>query len=297
MNVNIIDGKAVSLEMRQSMKREIEELKSRSGKIPGLAVVLVGDDPASAVYVRNKHKACLELGVQSFEYRLPAETSEEDLVSLVETLNHDDRVNGLLVQMPLPKHISEKRIIDLIDYHKDVDGFHPINVGKLVIGDTDGLLPCTPHGCQILINRAVKDLSGKHLVMVGRSNIVGKPIANIMLQKNKNADCIVTICHSAARDIARFTRQADILVVAIGRPGFITGDMVKEGVVVIDVGMNRVNDPLHEGKTKFVGDVNFDEVAPRASAITPVPGGVGPMTITMLMKNTIEAFNRQNSTR
>jgi len=297
MNVNIIDGKAVSLEMRQSMKREIEELKSRSGKIPGLAVVLVGDDPASAVYVRNKHKACLELGVQSFEYRLPAETSEEDLVSLVEMLNHDDRVNGLLVQMPLPKHISEKRIIDLIDYHKDVDGFHPINVGKLVIGDTDGLLPCTPHGCQILINRAVKDLSGKHLVMVGRSNIVGKPIANIMLQKNKNADCIVTICHSAARDIARFTRQADILVVAIGRPGFITGDMVKEGVVVIDVGMNRVNDPLHEGKTKFVGDVNFDEVAPRASAITPVPGGVGPMTITMLMKNTIEAFNRQNSTR
>jgi methylenetetrahydrofolate dehydrogenase (NADP+) / methenyltetrahydrofolate cyclohydrolase len=293
--VNIIDGKAVAQELRQSMKSDIDSMKSRIGKVPGLAVVLVGDDPASALYVRNKHKACLELGIQSFEYRLTAETSEDDLVSLVKTLNHDERVNGILVQFPLPKHIPEKRIIDLIDYRKDVDGFHPVNVGKLVIGDSDGLLPCTPHGCQILINRAVKDLSGKHLVVVGRSNLVGKPIANIMLQKNKNADCIVTICHSAARDLARFTIQADILVAAIGKPGFISADMVKEGAVVIDVGMNRVNDPFHEGKTIFVGDVKFDEVSQKASAITPVPGGVGPMTITMLMENTIEAFKRQNN--
>lgn len=290
----IIDGKAVSAEMRQIIKKEIIELKDRTGKSPGLAVVLVGNDPASSVYVNNKHRACIELGISSFEYRLPEETTENDLVELISSLNKDERVNGILVQLPLPKHISEKRIIDTIDYRKDVDGFHPVNVGKLVIGDDDCFLPCTPHGCQILINRALSNTKGKHVVVVGRSNIVGKPVANIMLQKNKNADCIVTVCHSAADDLSYYTKQADILVAAIGKPEMITAGMVKEGVIVIDVGINRVNDPEHPGKTRLVGDVKFDEVSKKASAITPVPGGVGPMTITMLMKNTVEAFKRHN---
>jgi methylenetetrahydrofolate dehydrogenase (NADP+) / methenyltetrahydrofolate cyclohydrolase len=290
----IIDGKAVAEEIRQSIKKDVENIKNTTGKVPGLAVVIVGEDPASVVYVRNKHKACIEMGIKSFEYRLSAETTEAELLDLVKTLNNDENVNGLLVQLPLPKHISEKLVIDAIDYRKDVDGFHPVNAGKLMIGDDDGFIPCTPHGCKVLINRAVKDLSGRHIVVVGRSNIVGKPVANIMMQKKKDADCIVTICHSAAKDLSYYTKQADILIAAIGRPEYITADMVKEGVVVIDVGVNRIDDKDHPGKTKLVGDVAFKEVAEKAAAITPVPGGVGPMTITMLMKNTVQAFKQQN---
>jgi methylenetetrahydrofolate dehydrogenase (NADP+) / methenyltetrahydrofolate cyclohydrolase len=291
---HIIDGKAVAEEIRQSVKKDVESIKNTTGKVPGLAVVIVGEDPASVVYVRNKHKACLELGIKSFEYRLPAETAESELIDLVKTLNNDENVNGVLVQLPLPKHISEKLVIDTIDYRKDVDGFHPVNTGKLMIGDDDGFIPCTPHGCKVLINRAVKDLSGKHIVVVGRSNIVGKPVANIMLQKKKDADCIVTVCHSAAKDLSYYTKQADILIAAIGHPEYITADMVKDGVVVIDVGVNRIDDKDQPGKTKLVGDVAFKEVAAKAAAITPVPGGVGPMTITMLMQNTVLAFKRQN---
>jgi len=286
----IIDGKKIASEIQEEIRGEVAALKKRHGAVPGLAVVLVGDDPASAVYVRNKGRACDEAGFASFQYILPAATPQEELVSLVDELNARDDVDGILVQLPLPKHIDEAAIINRIDPRKDVDAFHPANVGKILIGDENGFLPCTPHGCKILINRAVPDLKGKHLVVVGRSNIVGKPMAAMMLQKKKDADCVVTVCHTAAPDISYFTRQADVLVVAAGRPNTITGSMVKEGAVVIDVGMNRIPHPDDPSKTKLVGDVKFDEVEKVASAITPVPGGVGPMTITMLLSNTLKAF-------
>ena len=291
----IIDGKAVAAELRVSIKEEVARLKAAHGKTPGLAVVLVGEDPASTVYVRNKGKGCEETGMMSFQYNLSASTSEEELLALVGELNARADVNGILVQLPLPKQINEEKVINAIDPRKDVDGFHPVNVGKVVIGDPTAFSPCTPYGCQVLISRHVKSTKGKHLVIVGRSNIVGKPLANLMVQKNEMANCVVTVCHTAASDIAHFTRQADILVVAAGRPNTVTGDMVKEGAVVIDVGVNRITDPADASKTKLVGDVNFDEVKEVASAITPVPGGVGPMTITMLLQNTLRAFKLQNS--
>ncbi|HRS63652.1 MAG TPA: bifunctional 5,10-methylenetetrahydrofolate dehydrogenase/5,10-methenyltetrahydrofolate cyclohydrolase, partial [Spirochaetota bacterium] len=258
-----------------------------------LAVVLVGDDPASAVYVRMKGKGCEEIGIRSFQYILPETTTEDELIALIDELNKDSKVSGILVQLPLPKHISEKAIINAIDPIKDVDGFHPINVGKVVADEDDCFYPCTPLGCQILINRYVKNLKGKHLVVVGRSSIVGKPVANMMMQKNDRANCIVTVCHTAAPDISLYTRQADILVVAAGRANTITGDMVKDGVVVIDVGVNRIADPSDPSKTIIVGDVDFKSVEPKAAAITPVPGGVGPMTIAMLLSNTVRAFELQ----
>jgi len=289
----IIDGKKISAEIREELKAKVAEMQSKYGNVPGLAVVLVGDDPASAVYVRMKGKGCEEIGIRSFQYILPETTTEDELIALIDELNKDSKVSGILVQLPLPKHISEKAIINAIDPIKDVDGFHPINVGKVVADEDDCFYPCTPLGCQILINRYVKNLKGKHLVVVGRSSIVGKPVANMMMQKNDRANCIVTVCHTAAPDISLYTRQADILVVAAGRANTITGDMVKDGVVVIDVGVNRIADPSDPSKTIIVGDVDFKSVEPKASAITPVPGGVGPMTIAMLLSNTVRAFELQ----
>ncbi len=291
---SIIDGKAVAAEIRAGIRRETEALKKSCGKVPGLAVVLIGDNPASAAYVKMKGKACDEAGFRSFQHDYPSSMTEKELRSLVDELNKDDRVNGILIQLPLPDHINESGILNALDPRKDVDGFHPVNVGKMVIGDEDCFYPCTPYGCQVLINRTVKELKGKHLVVVGRSNIVGKPMANLMYQKRKDANCVVTICHTAADDIGYYTRQADILVVAAGRAGMITADMVKKGAVVIDVGQNRVADPVDPAKTRMVGDVDYEGVCGVASAITPVPGGVGPMTIAMLMHNTLKAFKMQN---
>jgi len=289
----IIDGKKISSIIREKIKLNVEDLKKKYNAVPGLAVVLLGDDPASAVYVKMKGKGCEEAGIRSFQHILPGSTSKDELLSLIHNLNEDNYVNGILVQLPLPEHINEDDIINAIRPEKDVDGFHPVNTGKMVAGQ-DCFYPCTPLGIQELICEYVKDLKGKHLVVVGRSNIVGKPVANMMLQKNERANCIVTVCHTAAPDISFYTRQADILVVAAGRAKTITGDMVKEGVVVIDVGTNRITDPLDSTKTVLTGDVDFDSVALKASAITPVPGGVGPMTIAMLLLNTVKAFEIQN---
>lgn len=290
----IIDGKKVAAELRGEIQKEVMSLKEKTGMVPGLAVVIVGEDPASQVYVRMKGKGCEEVGMASFQHTLDAAITENELLELVETLNRNKEVNGILVQLPLPKHINEEKILNTIDPGKDVDGFHPVNVGKMVVGDESCFYPCTPYGCQILINRYMKDLKGKHLVIVGRSNIVGKPLANMMVQKNERANCVVTICHTAAPDISYFTKQGDVLVVAAGRPGVVTADMVKPGAVVIDVGVNRIQHPDDPAKTKLVGDVDFDGVSKVASAITPVPGGVGPMTITMLLQNTVKAFKIQN---
>lgn len=290
----IIDGKKVAAELRVEIRGEVAELKKKTGKTPALAVVMVGGDPASQVYVRNKGKGCEETGMQSIQHVLDETTSEGELLALVDRLNRDVSVNGILVQLPLPRHINEEKVINSIDPRKDVDGFHPVNVGKIVIGDPTAFSPCTPYGCQVLINRHIDTTRGKHLVIVGRSNIVGKPLANLMVQKNAMADCVVTVCHTAAPDLGYYTRQADILVVAVGRPNTVRGDMVKKGAVVIDVGTTRVQDPADPLKTRFVGDVHFGEVEKVASAITPVPGGVGPMTITMLLKNTLRAFKLQN---
>jgi len=290
----LIDGKQIAQEIREEIKLGVKELAEKHDLVPGLAVVLVGEDPASAVYVRMKGKGCDEVGVKSFEYKYPHGISEDELLELVDKLNNDKEVSGILVQLPLPPDIDEEKVLMRIDPIKDVDGFHPVNVGKMMIGAEDSFYPCTPFGCQELINRTVKDLKGKHLVVVGRSNIVGKPIANMMVQKNERANCIVTVCHTAADDISYYTKQADILVVAAGRPNTVTADMVKEGVVVIDVGVNRIPHPDDKDKTKLVGDVDFEGVSKLASAITPVPGGVGPMTITMLLQNTLKACKLQN---
>ncbi len=292
---DVIDGKKVAEEIKNEIAREVDLLKKKHDKQPGLAVVLVGEDPASQVYVRMKGRDCEQVGIESFQYTLPEETTQEELLKLVKELNGRDDVDGILVQLPLPAHINESLILNTLDPKKDVDGFHPVNVGKLVTGDEDTFYPCTPYGCQELINRHVSDLKGKHLVIVGRSNIVGKPMANLMVQKNQRANCIVTICHTAAPDISYYTRQADILVVAAGRPEVVSGEMVKEGVVVIDVGINRIDDPVNEGKKKLIGDVRYEDVAEKASAITPVPGGVGPMTRVMLLKNTLKAFKQHNN--
>ena len=291
----IIDGKRISEEIKTEISGEVEILWEKYKKKPGLAVVLVGEDPASQVYVRMKGRDCEQVGIDSYQYTLPEETTQEELLKLVNELNTRDDVNGILVQLPLPSQINESEILNAIDPAKDVDGFHPVNVGKLVTGDEDTFYPCTPYGCQELINRHVPHLKGKHLVIVGRSNIVGKPMANLMVQKNKRANCVVTICHTAATDISYYTRQADILVVAAWRPEVVSGEMVKEGVVVIDVGVNRIDDPVNEGKKKLIGDVRYEDVAKKASAITPVPGGVGPMTRVMLLKNTLKAFKLHNN--
>ena len=279
----IIDGKLVSQTIRGSIKDEVSALKAELGITPGLAVVLVGDDPASAVYVRNKHKACIDTGIESYVITMPADTKEDDLLAKIDELNADKNVNGILVQLPLPKHICEDNVINRISPEKDVDAFHPANVGKILIGNYD-FLPCTPAGIMDLLAFYNIDIEGKECVVLGRSNIVGKPMSLLLLVKNGT----VTTCHSRTKNLSEVTKRADILVVAIGRAEFVTADMVKPGAVVIDVGINRL------ANGKLVGDVKFDEVSAISSAITPVPGGVGPMTITTLLKNTLTAARKQN---
>ena len=288
----IINGKEIAAEIREQIRREVAELKESIGRVPGLAVVLVGKDPASEVYVRMKEKACLKAGITSFQHRLPFETGQDELLNLIERLNRDPRVNGILVQLPLPDRIDEGKIINAIDPEKDVDGFHPVNVGRLMLGE-EGFLPCTPLGIMELLQRSGNSPKGKHVVVVGRSNIVGKPIAMMLLQKQTGANATVTVCHTGTRNLAEITRQADILIVSAGKAGTITADMVKEGVVVIDVGVNQVGE-TPEGKRILAGDVDFEGIKEKARAITPVPGGVGPMTIAMLLKNTFHAFKLQN---
>lgn len=290
MTATIIDGKIIATELRARVAVEAARLKKEHGLTPGLAVVLVGNDPASEVYVRNKGIATLEAGMNSFEYKLPAETSEAHVLARVRELNADPAVHGFLVQFPVPDHISQQAVIDAIDPVKDADGLHPLNAGRLASG-LPAMVPATPEGCVIMAKRAGGDLSGKHAVIIGRSNLVGKPVAQLLLKEN----CTVTIAHSRSRDLPSIARQADILVAAVGRPGMVRGDWVKPGAIVIDVGINRVPAPEKgEGKTRLVGDVAFDEASQVAGAITPVPGGVGLMTVACLLRNTVIAACRQN---
>lgn len=286
MLATIIKGSEISKKIKEELKQEVAKLKENHNIVPGLATILVGEDEASKVYVGQKEKACKELGIHSERFDLPGNTTEIELISLIERLNKDNKIHGILVQLPLPKHINEANVLYAIDPKKDVDGFHPVNVGKLVLGEPE-FIPCTPHGIQELLMRSGVETDGAEVVVVGRSNIVGKPIANILLQKKKGANATVTVCHTGTKDLASHTRRADILIVAAGKPKTITADMVKEGVVVIDVGVNRL-------ETGLVGDVDFEEVKEKAKAITPVPGGVGPMTIAMLMYNTVQAAKIQS---
>ncbi len=287
MTAQIIKGSEVAKQIREELKQEIAELKEKHNLVPGLVTILVGEDPASQVYVGAKEKASEALGIYSERHDLPADTSEKDLLALVDKLNKDPKIHGILVQLPLPKHVDTTRVLYAIDPKKDVDGFHPVNVGKLMIGEPD-YIPCTPHGIWQLLIRSGVQIEGAEVVVAGRSNIVGKPIANILLQKQKNANATVTICHTRTRDMAFHTKRADIIIAAVGKAKAITADMVKEGVVVIDVGVNQIGTTA-DGKRILAGDVDYEAVKEKASAITPVPGGVGPMTITMLMLNTVRA--------
>jgi methylenetetrahydrofolate dehydrogenase (NADP+) / methenyltetrahydrofolate cyclohydrolase len=287
MTAYTIDGKAIAAKVRADVAAEVARIKREHGFQPGLAVVLVGEDPASKVYVRNKAEQTVEVGMQSFEHKLPVDTTEAFLLDLVAKLNADPNVHGILVQMPLPKHVDSVKVLESIDPAKDVDGFHPMNVGKLSIGE-QALAPCTPVGSVILAKSVKHDLSGLEAVVIGRSNIVGKPMAQLLLREN----CTVTIAHSRTKDLPGVVRRADLVIAAIGKPEFVKGDWIKPGAIVIDVGINRILKP--DGKGKLVGDVAFAEAAAVASAITPVPGGVGPMTIACLLKNTVEAALMQN---
>ena len=286
MTAYAIDGKAIAAKVRADVAAEVARIKAQHGFVPGLAVVLVGEDPASKVYVRNKAEQTVECGMQSFEHKLSEDTTEAALLDLVARLNRDPNVHGILVQMPLPKHVDSVKVLDSIDPAKDVDGFHPVNVGKLSIGER-ALAPCTPVGSIILAKSVKHDLSGLDAVVVGRSNIVGKPMAQLLLREN----CTVTIAHSRTKNLPEVVRRADLVVAAIGKPEFVKGDWIKPGAIVIDVGINRIVKP--DGKGKLVGDVAYAEAAQVASAITPVPGGVGPMTIACLLKNTVEAAQMQ----
>jgi methylenetetrahydrofolate dehydrogenase (NADP+)/methenyltetrahydrofolate cyclohydrolase len=296
MVAEIISGKEVAKTIREELTQKVASLKTDTGVIPGLAVILVGEDPASVSYVTAKGKAAEELGIFEETYRMPEDTSEEVVLAKVEELNKDPRFHGILVQLPLPKHIDEEKVLLKINPEKDVDGFHPMNVGRMVVGKA-AFLPCTPHGIQELLMRSSNNPEGKHVVIVGRSNIVGKPMMNILVQKAQGANATVTLCHTRTKDMPSITKQADILIVAAGVPEMIKADMVKDGVVVIDVGVNRVGmKPSKKDPNRMVadlkGDVDFEAVKEKASFITPVPGGVGPMTITMLMMNTYEAARR-----
>ena len=282
MSARVIDGKAVAEDVRRRVAADVAAFKREHGRAPGLAVVLVGDDPASQVYVRNKGKQTVEAGMQSFEHKMPATASEADVLAMVAKLNRDDEVDGILVQLPLPKHIREARVIEAIDPAKDVDGFHPVNAGRLASG-VPGLVPCTPLGCVILAKSVQPELRGLEGVVIGRSNIVGKPVAQLLLRE----DCTVTIAHSRTRDLPAVVRRADLVVAAVGRAEMVKGDWIKPGAIVIDVGINRV--PGDAGKTRLVGDADYASCAAVASAITPVPGGVGPMTIACLLQNTVTA--------
>lgn len=287
MTAKLINGNEVAQQIREELKQEVTQIKEKYNVTPGLVTILVGENPASLSYVTAKQKTSKDLGFYSIQDNQPENLTEEQLLSLIDKYNKDPKIHGILVQLPLPKHINETKILYAIDPKKDVDGFHPVNVGKLMIGEAD-FLPCTPAGIQQLLIRSGAKIDGAEVVVVGRSNIVGKPITNILLQKQKGANATVTICHTGTKDMAAHTRRADILIVAAGKPKAVTADMVKEGVVVIDVGVNRIG-MTPEGKAKLCGDVDFDGVKEKASAITPVPGGVGPMTITMLMMNTVKA--------
>lgn len=291
MNARVIDGKATAQNLRELVAAEVERLVAQHNLQPGLAVVLVGEDPASQVYVRNKGRQTLEAGMRSFEHKLPASTSEVEILDLVEQLNSDPLVHGILVQLPLPDHVDEQRVINAIDPAKDVDGFHPMNTGALSNGDPRAMVPCTPLGCLMMLKDQFDgDLSGQHAVVVGRSNIVGKPMAQLLLQNH----CTVTIAHSRTRDLPELCRSADILVAAVGRPEMVRGDWVKPGATVIDVGINRVG-VAGQDKARLLGDVAFAEAATVAAAITPVPGGVGPMTIACLLRNTVVAACHQHN--
>lgn len=288
MSAIIIDGKQVAADIRAEVAQKVVELK-KNGKNPCLAVILVGENPASVSYVTGKQKALAEVGMQDRSVHLPENTSEEDLLKLIEQLNNDDTVHGILVQLPLPKHINEDKVIMAISPEKDVDGFHPVNVGNMMIG-RPGFLPCTPHGIIVLLQRMGIETSGKHAVVIGRSNIVGKPVSVLLAQKSVN--CTVTLCHTGTKNLPEITKQADIVVVASGHPHTLTGDMIKEGAVVIDVGVNRIPDSSKKSGFRLVGDCDFDDLKEKASFITPVPGGVGPMTIAMLMVNTLESAEK-----
>lgn len=285
----IIDGKKVALEIRNELKEKVDWLRSMNIRVPGLVTILVGDNPGSLSYVTSKSKACNEIGMLSKVEKLSVDTTEQQLLELIDHYNTDEDYHGILVQLPLPKHINEDKVIERILPAKDVDGFHPVSIGNLVYGK-DTFYPCTPNGIVELIKRYKIEISGKHVVVVGRSNIVGKPIANMLLQKKENANAIVTICHSAAKDLKRYTLDADILIAAIGRANYITADMVKDGVVVIDVGINHVDDSTRPKGYRIVGDVDYENVKEKCSFITPVPGGIGPMTIAMLLQNTFLAY-------
>ncbi len=292
MSATVIDGKQLAADMRAEIARQVAELRVKHNLVPGLGVMLIGADPASASYVAAKEKACAEAGIFSLDVRLPEATTQAEALERVRAMNADVRVHGILVQLPLPRHIDESAVINAIAPEKDVDGFTPANVGRMVIGETC-FLPCTPNGIIKMLVAAGVETAGKHAVVVGRSNIVGKPVAILLMRKGVGANATVTVCHTGTPDLAAFTRQADILIVAAGRPGTVTGAMVKPGAVVIDVGVNRIPDPSRKSGFRLAGDVDFDAVKETASLITPVPGGVGPMTITMLLHNTLEAARRK----
>lgn len=287
MAATIISGTQVATQIREEIRKETDELRQTQGVVPGLVTILVGQNPASVSYVTGKQRTAKELGFHSIQENQPEDASEAELLALIDRYNNDASIHGILVQLPLPKHIDETKVLYAIDPNKDVDGFHPVNIGRLVIGEAV-FFPCTPYGIQQLLVRSGVSTDGAEVVVVGRSNIVGKPIANMMMQKGAGANATVTVCHTGTKDLSFHTRRADILIVAAGRPKAITADMVKEGAVVIDVGVNRIG-MTPEGKAKLTGDVDFEAVKPKAAAITPVPGGVGPMTITMLMLNTLKA--------
>jgi methylenetetrahydrofolate dehydrogenase (NADP+)/methenyltetrahydrofolate cyclohydrolase len=288
MAARIIDGKQIAQDIRAELKEAVAKLRAEHGITPGLGVVLVGDDPASHSYVTAKERACKEAGIYSDDNHLPAETSQEELLAIVERMNKDPKIHGILVQLPLPKHIDESAVLLAIDPVKDVDGFHPVSIGRMVIGEK-AFLSCTPHGVIQLLQRSGVQLEGAEVVIVGRSNIVGKPLANMLIQKWDKGNATVTVCHTRTKNLAEHTRRADIVIAAAGRPHTVTADMVKDGAVVIDVGVNRVEDATKKRGYRLVGDVDFEAVAEKASLITPVPGGVGPMTITMLLFNTVES--------
>jgi methylenetetrahydrofolate dehydrogenase (NADP+)/methenyltetrahydrofolate cyclohydrolase len=285
---NLIDGRAIAETVYGELRQQITELKSK-GITPGLAVVLVGEDAASRAYIRSKDKISRQLGLHSVKLELPAETTQEQLLARVQELNRDPAVHGILVQSPPPQHIDEAAIVRALNPAKDVDGFHPVNVGRMTMGDPGGFVPCTPLGVQRLLLESKIEIAGAHVVVLGRSMIVGKPVALLLMQKGRGGDATVTVVHSRSRDLAAITRSADILIAAIGQPRFVKKDHVRDGAVVIDVGINRVEDASRESGYRLVGDVDFENVAPKAKAITPVPGGVGPMTIAMLMSNTVKA--------
>ncbi len=291
MSARIIDGVALGKQIRAEVAAEVARLAATSRK-PGLAVVLVGEDPASKAYVGSKEKACLEAGMHSVKVTRNADITEAELLGIIDDLNADPLIDGILVQLPLPKHMNTEKVLNRVDPRKDVDGFHPVNVGKLVIGDPTALRPCTPWGVQQMLIRSGIETKGAHAVIIGRSTIVGKPMANLLIQTGKGGDATVTVCHSRTKDLPAVCRTADIIVAAIGKPEFVTADFVREGAVIIDVGINRVDDPSLPKGYRLTGDVKFAECAEKASAITPVPGGVGPMTIAMLMQNTLQAMTQ-----